>query len=78
MQGQNGTQAISANQPILAKDVDNLTDTSIASPACRQKSCSFVWTVQALNRDGKPIGGNNGTSDPFGFTTTGVAGDSKR
>jgi hypothetical protein len=33
-------------------------------PVCASaKSCSYVWTVQALARDGKPIGGNNGTSE---------------
>lgn len=68
MQGQNGTQALKANQPIITKDVDNITQAMIPAPDCPgQKSCSFVWNVQALTRDGKPIGGNNGTSESFGF-----------
>ena len=29
--------------------------------------CDFVWNVQALNTQGKPIGGNNGMSELFKF-----------
>jgi hypothetical protein len=71
MQGQNGTQVMQERQPVVTVDVDDHTTTSIPSPACAQKTCSFVWNVQALNRDGKPIGGTNGTSDPFGFRIAG-------
>jgi hypothetical protein len=78
MQGQTGPQAMRANQPVFTKDVDNITQAFTAPPDCRQKGCSFVWTVQALNRDGKPIGENNGTSEPFDFTTPGAAGNTKR
>ncbi len=71
MQGQNGMQAVKANQPIYTKDIDNLTQATvnniITGPCKPPYLCSFVWNVQALNRDGKPIGGNNGTSESFEF-----------
>ena len=76
MQGQNGTQAMKANQPIITKDVDNLTQTTILNlltgPRKPPYLCDFVWNVQALNREGKPIGGNNGTSEAFIITVQAV------
>lgn len=71
MEGQNGTQVMQERQPVVTVDVDDLTNTSIPSPACAQKTCSFVWNVQALNRDRKSIGGNNSTSESFGFRIAG-------
>lgn len=72
MQGQNGPEALKANQPIITKDVDNLTQIVVSklitSPCAPPSTCNFIWNVQALNRDGKPIGGNNGTSEIFSFT----------
>lgn len=71
MLGQDMTQALRANQPIITKDVDNLTQAMInpveINPCKPPYSCSFVWNVQAVNREGKPIGGNNGTSETFSF-----------
>jgi hypothetical protein len=69
MQGQNGTQARSVNQPIFTKDVDNITQaivTGILTGPCKPPYlCDFAWNVQSLNREGKPVGGNNGTSELF-------------
>ncbi|MBP9913096.1 MAG: hypothetical protein KBF26_06765 [Opitutaceae bacterium] len=73
MQGQTGPQAARVNQPIVTKDVDNLTQTLIEKgiPGSGKPPYlnEFVWSVQALNRDGKPVGGNNGMSElgKFGF-----------
>ena len=71
LQGQNGTQAQKANQPILSKDFVNLNQTAINNliigPCKPPYLCDFVWNVQALNREGKLIGGNNGTSELFAF-----------
>ena len=73
MQGQNGTQAMQANQPIVTRDIDNITQaivtgSSIYTGPCRPPYlCDFIWNVQALNREGKPMGRNNGTSEPFTF-----------
>ena len=72
MQGQNGVQAMKANQPIITKDVDNLTQTIInnliSGPCLPPYLCDFIWNVQVLNREGKPIGGNNGMSEALKFT----------
>jgi hypothetical protein len=71
MQGQTGVQAMKANTPIITKDVDNITQaiiTNIVDGPCKPPlMCDFIWNVQALNRDGKPIGGNNGLSEALGF-----------
>jgi hypothetical protein len=71
MQGQNGAQAMKANQPIVAKDVDNNTQVTITNlltgPCKPPYLCDFIWNVQAVNRSGKPIGRNNGTSEPYSF-----------
>ena len=71
MQGQNGTQAMRANQPLVTKDVDNITQaviTNLYTGPCKPPYlCEFFWNVQALNREGKPIGRNNGTSEPYSF-----------
>jgi hypothetical protein len=67
MQGQNGAQAMAINQPIITKDVDNLTQTVITNlssgPCLAPYLCDYIWNVQALNREGKPVGGNNGMSE---------------
>ncbi|HVX52565.1 MAG TPA: hypothetical protein VHB48_20565 [Chitinophagaceae bacterium] len=71
MQGQTAGQAIKANQPIIIKDIDNLTQaviTNISTTSCDPPyTCGFAWNVQALNREGSPVGNNNGTSTPFSF-----------
>jgi hypothetical protein len=72
MQGQNGTQAMRSNQPIVTKDVDNLTQavvTGILTGPCKPPYlCDFIWQVQAMNKEGKPMGRNNGNSEPYTFS----------
>ncbi len=72
MQGQNSTQAMRSNQPIVTKDVDNITQAAVNSiltgPCKPPYLCDFIWNVQALNRSGKPMGNNNGTSEPYTFS----------
>jgi hypothetical protein len=71
MQGQNATTAMRTNQPIVTKDVDNITQATVSGiytgPCKPPYLCDFIWNVQALNRSGKPIGNNNGTSEPYTF-----------
>jgi len=66
MQGQTGEQAMQVNQPLIIKDVDNTIQTDILNltggPCLPPYLCDFIWTIQALNREGIPIGENNGTS----------------
>ncbi len=72
MQGQSGSQAMRTNQPIVTKDVDNITQaviSNIYTGPCRPPYlCDYVWNVQAVNKAGKPIGSNDGLSGPFNFT----------
>ena len=67
MQGQNGTQAMISNPPIVTKDVDNITETLVqgiyTGPCKPPYMCDFVWTVQAIDSKGTPIGINEGTSN---------------
>jgi hypothetical protein len=67
--GQNARQAIAGSTPTVSKDIDDQTQASISvlKPPPDQLDEEFVWNVQALNRDGKPIGTNNGMSDAFEF-----------
>lgn len=71
--GQSGTQAMTVNQPLITKDVNAVTQTvvtNLVSPPCLPPyRCEFIWTVQALNSDGNPIGGTNGTSTPTTFNS---------
>ena len=66
MQGQTGSQALKTNQPIITKDVDNITQaivTNIISGPCKPPYlCDFIWNVQAINKEGKSLGNNDGTS----------------
>ena len=71
MQGQNSIEAMRTNQPIVTKDVDNITQAVVngiyTGPCKPPYLCDFIWNVQALNREGKPMGRNNGTSEPYTF-----------
>jgi hypothetical protein len=72
MQGQNGTGAMRSNQPIVEKDVANITQTTITNlytgPCKPPYLCDFIWNVQALNKEGKPMGRNNGLSEAWSFS----------
>jgi hypothetical protein len=71
MQGQTGSQAMRTNQPIVTKDVDNITQAAITGiytgPCKPPYLCDYIWQVQALNREDKPIGSNEGKSEPWSF-----------
>ncbi len=75
MQGQNGTQAMKANQPIITKDVANITQavvTNIITGPCKPPYlCDFTWSIQALDKQEKPVGRNNGLSELFSFSIKG-------
>lgn len=66
MQGQTGAQAMKSNQPIITKDVDMPEFTVpalLSGPSKPPLISDFVWSVQALDRSGKPIAG---TKVPLG------------
>jgi hypothetical protein len=70
--GQTAPEAIRSGKPLFTKDVVNTTETMIerivSSPCSANDPCNFVWNVQALNRDGKPVGPNDGTGSPAQFS----------
>ncbi len=72
MQGQTGVQAAKANDPLIEKEVKNITQsivTNIITGPCKPPYlCDFVWNVQALDKEGKPIGNKDGMSDFFSFS----------
>lgn len=74
MQGQTPVAAMKNNKPVAERAVTDNTETSISNlltgPCRPPYLCDFVWNVQALNREGKPIGPNNGNSEPTTFFAT--------
>lgn len=59
---------VRTNKPIFERDSSlwvNIQYSSTAIPFVSGKQ--YVWNVQALNREGKPIGTNKGTSEFFTF-----------
>ena len=74
MKGQTGTQAMKTNLPVLEKDVKDQTQaiiTNLVNEPCKApNTCSFVWNVQALDKNEKGIGSNNGFSEYSGFSIT--------
>ncbi len=76
MQGQNGMAAIKANQPIVEKDVKEITQavvTGVITGPCKPPyMCDFIWNVQAVNKEGKPMGRNEGTSEAWTFSVAGT------
>jgi hypothetical protein len=54
MQGQNGTSAMKTNQPIVTKDVDNLTEATVSGiytgPCKPPYLCEFIWSVEVVKK----------------------------
>ena len=71
MQGQSGSMAMRTNQAVVTKDVDNITQAvvnNIYNGPCKPPYlCDFIWSVQAINREGHPLGRNEGNSEPYTF-----------
>jgi hypothetical protein len=70
MQGQNGSTAMKTNQPIITKDVANLTEATVSGiwtgPCKPPYLCDFIWTVEVMG-----AAGHNGcTSEPTMFSVT--------
>lgn len=75
MQGQNGTEAMRSNQPIVTKDVTNITQAAISNlytgPCKPPYLCDFIWAVEVLNREGNQLYTN---SNSYSFKYTGGIG----
>jgi hypothetical protein len=71
MQGQSGSQAMKTNNPIATKDVMDITEATVSgiyTGPCRPPYlCDFVWQVQALDRQGNPMGENECKSEMWSF-----------
>ena len=79
MEGQNGTQAMTTNEPVVTKEVQDQNQaviTNLYSGPCKPPYlCEFVWNVQAVDSKGNFLGLNNGLSEAsqFGIDTKGDA-----
>lgn len=73
MQGQNATEAMRSNQPIVTKDVVNITQAAISNlytgPCRPPYLCDFVWAVEALVSDGILLNNSFSASSSFKFET---------
>jgi hypothetical protein len=70
MQGQNGTQAMRSNKPIVEKSVIDVTETTVqgilTGPCKPPYLCDFIWNAQAISSDGKLMSsGNDGQTGSF-------------
>jgi hypothetical protein len=67
MQGQTGVQAMKANSTIIEKEISGINQAIVSNmitgPCKLPYLCDFVWNVQALDKDGKSIGKNDGMSE---------------
>ena len=72
MEGQNGTLAMRNNAPLAEKEVTNITQAVVTNlypgPCKPPYLCEYIWNVQAVNKEGKPIGSNDGISEAFNFS----------
>lgn len=64
MQGQSGTSAMRTNQPIVTKDVDNVTEATMSGlytgPCKPPYLCEFIWSVEVVSKS--DTGGGMGDS----------------
>jgi len=71
MQGQSGTEAMRNNQPIITKDVVNITQAAISNlytgPCKPPYLCDFVWGIEVLNSEGVTIGNSYAANSSFKF-----------
>lgn len=71
MQGQNGSQAMRTNKPIVTKDVVDITEATVSgiyTGPCRPPYlCDFIWTVEARGAAGQ----TSCTSEPSAFSVAG-------
>jgi hypothetical protein len=80
MQGQSGSQAMKSNQPIITKDVDNLTEATVSNiytgPCKPPYLCDYIWSVEVIKESsvnaetsGVPVDTNTTGSTERGTTT---------
>lgn len=78
MQGQSGSQAMRTNQPIITKDVDNITQATVngiyTGPCRPPYLCDFVWSVEVLSPSTTKETTSDGTTPVTIEETTSVEG----
>lgn len=71
MQDQNGIEAMKTNQPIVTKDVVNITQAAISNlytgPCKPPYLCDFIWAVEVLNSEGGLITHSNAGGNGYSF-----------
>ncbi len=70
MQGQTGMQAIKSNQPVIDKDIKDITQVTINNlyigPCKPPYLCDFIWSIEAVDRKGKILGVSEATTFSIG------------
>ena len=71
MQGHTGTQTMRTSQPVVTKDVENMTQAVVSGlytgPCKPPYMCDFIWNVEAIDAQGKVLGTSEATE--FGIST---------
>lgn len=66
MQGQNGTQAMRSNAPIVTKDVTNMSEATVSGiytgPCKPPYLCDYVWSVESISTASTNTSTNAGTN----------------
>lgn len=82
MQGQNGTEAMRSNQPIVTKDVVNITQAAISNlytgPCKPPYLCDFIWAVEVLNSEGISIGNSYAANSSFKVEVENIAAENTK
>lgn len=71
LEGQSASQAMNENRPIMEYNdsTESITKNLLSRPCNPPYLCSFVWNVEAINKEGKPFGENQSRSKegkPYG------------
>jgi len=67
LQGQKDLQAFRSNRPILSEEVIGTTQLIWPQSVQHPDTGKLVWSVQAMDENGKTVGGNDGWAEPYFF-----------
>ncbi len=73
--GQNPIQAFRSNQPFISEEVEGQTQYWPVEWELPDASGHFIWSVQAQDGDGNPLGNSQGRAQPMEFYVGGGDGD---
>jgi hypothetical protein len=70
MQGQNASQAMKTNQPVVTKDVDNMTEVTVSgiyTGPCRPPYlCDYVWSVDVVAKETVEVKNTEAVTETLG------------